>query len=109
METTKKQARRSYSAAEKKELLESYKTSGLSCKQWCKENGIGLSTLHRWLQKERKTENLNPVQTWVPVVTITEEKSDMLKLQVGQITIPVTINTDMRLLATVLKVMKDLC
>jgi len=51
METVTRAKRKSYSAAEKSLLLEAYKTSGLSCKQWCTENHIGLSTLQRWMQK----------------------------------------------------------
>lgn len=109
METKVKQLRRNYSATEKIALLEAYKTSGLSRNQWCKENGIGRNTLQRWIQKERNLENAPPVQTWVPVITIAEAKSDLLHVQIGPFTVAVASNTDLKLLASVLKVMKDLC
>lgn len=33
------------------ELIEKWRASGLSQKQWCKEQGIALSTFHYWLHK----------------------------------------------------------
>jgi len=65
MKTSK---RRTYSSDEKALLLEAYKSNGILRKQWCKENGIGLSTLQRWLQQEKRQMNSDPVQSWVPVV-----------------------------------------
>ncbi|HWR06661.1 IS66 family insertion sequence element accessory protein TnpA [Sporomusa sp.] len=109
METKVKQTRRSYCATEKTALLEAYKTSGLSSKQWCKENGIGLSTLQRWVQKEWNLENAPPLQTWVSVNTIAETKSDRLQVQIGPFTVAVASNTNLKLFASVLKVMKELC
>lgn len=109
METVTRQKRKSYSAAEKSLLVETYKTSGLSCKQWCTENHIGLSTLQRWMQKDWKQKTPHPQQIWIPVVTATEEKSEMLSVQAGPFTIPVDANTDMKLLVRVLTGMRELC
>ncbi|GEM_PF-2687976 len=109
MEKATRQKRKSYSAAEKALLVETYRTSGLSCKQWCTENRIGLSTLQRWIQKEWKPKTPQPQQTWIPVVTATQEKAEILSIQAGPFTIPIAANTDMKLLVSVLTVMRELC
>jgi transposase-like protein len=109
METVTREKRRSYSATEKTLLLEGYKTSGLSCKQWCTENHIGLSTLQRWMQKDWKQKTPQPQQTWIPVVTAAEEKTEILSIQAGPFTVPVAANTDMKLLVSVLAVIRELC
>lgn len=54
MENTITSKRKAYSAVEKAALIAAYKASGLSKKEWCQENAIGLSTLQRWLQHEKK-------------------------------------------------------
>jgi hypothetical protein len=90
-------------------MLEAYKQSDTSKKLWCKENGIGLSTLQKWLQNDKKLTNAKDVQAWVPVLTVMPETADGLLVQIGKFTIPVAKNTDMQLLSTVLKVMTDLC
>ena len=36
--------------------IKMFRESGLSQNKWCKQNGIGISTLTRWLQKD-KTSN----------------------------------------------------
>lgn len=107
METVTKRKHKKYSAAEKELLVNTYKTSGLSCKQWCTENHIGLSTLQRWMREEQKTSQ--PQQTWMPVVTATEKKAETLSLQAGPFTIPIAFNTDMKLLVSVLGVIRELC
>jgi transposase-like protein len=94
---------KTYSAAEKEALLNKYKTSGALRKQWCKENGISLSTLQRWLKDEQNT------QTWVSVVTAPPKYADAISIQAGTFTIPITQNTDVQLLAKVLKVIMELC
>ena len=109
METPTRQKRKNYSAAEKALLVDTYKTSGLSCKQWCIENHIGLSTLQRWMREEREQKTSQPQQTWIPVVTVAEKKAEIISVQAGPFSIPVATNTDMKLLASVLTVMRELC
>lgn len=109
METITRRKHKNYSDAEKALLVNTYKTSGLSCKQWCTENYIGLSTLQRWMREERKQKTSQPQQTWIPVVTATERKEETLSVQAGPFTIPVAVNTDMKLLVSVLGVIRELC
>ena len=109
METITRRKHKNYSVAEKVLLVNTYKTSGLPCKQWCTENHIGLSTLQRWMREDLKQKTSQPQQTWIPVVTATEKKAETLSIQVDPFNIPVTINTDMKLLASVLGVTRELC
>ena len=109
MKSTAKRKHIRYSAVEKASLLEAYKTSGILKRHWCKENGIAPSTLHKWLGEEKKQEQPSNVQAWVPIVTIPSEKSALLPVQVGKITIPVDQHTDMQLLSSVLKVVIAIC
>ena len=62
MKVTARHKRKTYCDAEKKSLLEAYKQSGTSKKLWCKENGIGLSTLHKWLQNDKNLTKPQDVQ-----------------------------------------------
>jgi len=109
MERATRQKRKSYSEAERTGLLGAYRTSGLSIKQWCTENNIGLSTLQRWARNQQKYETSQPQQTWVPVVTTNEENTEALSIQAGPFTIPVAANTNIKLLAIVLTVIRELC
>ena len=109
MEATATHKRKLYCNAEKNPLIEAYKQSGKSKKMWCKENNIGLSTLHKWLQSDKSLTKLQDVQAWVPVITVTPENADTLPVQIGKFTIPVAKHTDMQLLSNVFKVMIDLC
>lgn len=109
METVTSRKHKNYSTAEKVLLVNTYKTSGLSCKQWCTKNHIGLSTLQRWMREEREQKTLQPQQTWIPVVAATEKKAEKISVQAGPFTIPVAVNTDMKLLVSVLGVIRELC
>ena len=109
MEATATHKRKLYCNAEKRSLIEAYTQSGTSKKLWCKENGIGLSTLHKWLQNDKNLTKPQDLQAWVPVITVTPETADGLQIQIGKFTIPVAKHTDVQLLSNVLKMMIDLC
>jgi transposase-like protein len=109
MEATATHKRKTYCNAEKRSLLEAFKQSGTSKKLWCKENGIGLSTLQKWLLNDKNPTKSQDVQAWVPVMEVTPETPDALLVQIGKFTIPVAKHTDLQLLSTVLKVMIDVC
>jgi len=71
--------RKTFSDAEKAALLKSYQNSEKMKKQWCEENAIGLSTLHRWLRQEKNTITPQPLQCWVPVVSALPEQFNSLE------------------------------
>ncbi len=108
MEKSNTKVRRTYTAADKERLLRSFLTSGQTIKQWCQEHQVGLSTLHRWRQDERVTTAVSPVQTWAPVVTVSE-KASTLTVKAGAFHITVSADTDCELLANVLAVVNSVC
>ena len=101
--------RKTYSKTEKTLLLETYKSSGKKKKQWCQENGLGLSTLERWHQQEKKQTRPQPVQSWIPVMATAPEASKVLEIQIGKCKISVDDKTDKKLLADVLSVLVEVC
>lgn len=109
MENIAMRKHRSYSSAEKARVLEEYKASGLRRKVWCRENGVGLSTLNRWLQQENQQVKSQSVQTWMSVMAATPEPSYALTIQIGKCTIPIQAKTDLKLLADVLSVVVQTC
>jgi len=109
MGTTSKQSRQMRSTEERSALLALYRQSGISQKQWCEENHISLSSLRRWLNREKKHTGKGTAQTWAPVEIIPREKESVLTLQSGKFTIAVDKGTDMKLLTFVLKALADLC
>lgn len=74
METASSQKCRAYSTAERVALLETYKRGGITQKRWCEENNIALSTLHKWLEQDKKQAGSHIMQEWAPVVTIPQTK-----------------------------------
>jgi len=105
----KSSKRKTFSAAEKTSLLEAYQGSGKIKKQWCKENGVGLSTLQRWQRQEKDKNQPQPLQSWVPVISTVPEKAKALEIQVGKCIIPIDAKTDLNFLAGVLKVLVEVC
>ena len=51
---TTKQKQKQYTAQEMNELLGAYKRRAVPQKQWCKEHGIAVSTLHKWLNGDKE-------------------------------------------------------
>ena len=101
--------RKTFSNAEKALLLEAYQTSGKTKNQWCKDNGVGLSTLQRWMYQEKNTTKHQPLQNWIAVVPTVPEKPKNIELQLGKYIIPIDRQTDLDLLESVLKVLVKVC
>ena len=101
--------RKTFSTAEKAELLKSYQDSGKAKKTWCKENGLGLSTLQRWLHQENNQINPQPLQNWVSIVPTAPVQSKELEIQIGKCIVPINRQTDLNLLTGVLKVLVEVC
>ena len=104
--TSKSKARNAY---EKASLIAAYKASGLSKKEWCQKNDIGLRTLQRWLQQENKQGRQQQIQNWVPVIPAMPEQLDSLEIQIGNFKITVDAKTDKKLLSMVLGILVELC
>lgn len=101
--------RKRYSEKEKTKLLAAYKASGLSQKQWSKENAIGQSTLQRWLKQERKPANSQPLPSWIPVIPTAPATAGNLEIQIGKCKLLWIYKTDKQLLTTVLGIVVQVC
>jgi len=98
-----------YSAKEGTALVEGYRSGGLSQKRWCEENGISLSTLRKWLQREKQEPDARLEQTWAPVSFEEQVQECILQVRAGKFSIAVGKGTDMELLSAVLRVVAELC
>lgn len=101
--------RKTFTDVEKAALLKSYHDSGKTKKAWCKETGVGLSTLHRWLHQDQSPMNPQPLPNWISVISTAPVPSKDLAIHVGKCTIPIDQRTDLNLLAGVLKVLVEVC
>jgi transposase-like protein len=98
-----------YSAQERAKLLAAYKSSGEHQKEWCEEHGIAVSTLHKWLNRDKKQAGTQITQNWAPVTVLPQTKDSMLLSQVGKFSITVEKSTDTELLLAVLSMVVPLC
>lgn len=57
---------RQRSAQEIKQLLEKYRASGLTQSEYCQQTGVGLSTLGRYLRRNRSEQRLVRVKLEAP-------------------------------------------
>ena len=109
METTKTQKRKKYTKPEKTELLNLYQCSGMSIKAWCEENGIAISTLHKWLKLDREQADTKVTQHWAAITVLPKAGGSTVLLQAGKFSIEVKESTDRELLAAVLAMLVPLC
>ena len=109
MGTASSSRQRPYSAKERAALVEGYQSGGLSQKRWCEENGVSLSTLRKWLQREKQEPDARPEQTWAPVSVEEQKQEDFLHVRSGKFSIAVGKGADMELLSAVLRVVAALC
>ncbi len=89
METTKTQKCKKYTNPEKAELLILYQCSGMSAKTWCEENGIGVSTLQKWLNLDRKQADTKVTQHWAAIAVLPKAGGRTVLLQAGKFSIEV--------------------
>ena len=77
----KKINRRSYSLSEKENYLDLYFRSGLSCRQFALQHGIGCTTLLDWLAACRSDEKSVPLQSKSMNMDAKEEMLEKLRAE----------------------------
>ncbi len=94
-----------------RQQIEAIKSSGLTRKVYCEQNGIKLSTLDYWCQKLSHLEKGNKPNGigWIPLQIREDGPSSGIDLRVGRITIVVKRGFDPSLLADVLRTVNTLC
>ncbi|HZW49267.1 MAG TPA: hypothetical protein VFF80_03935 [Bacillota bacterium] len=109
MEIRKIQKHKSHTKQERIELLNLYQCSGVSTKAGCEENGIAVSTLHKWLKLDKKQADAKVTQGWAAITVLPQTKGGSVFLQAGKFSIEVRESTDRELLAAVLAMLVPLC
>lgn len=109
MEIGKIQKYKRHTEQERTELLNSHQCSGMSAKAWCEENGIAVSTLHKWLKFDKKQADTEVTQNWAAITLLPQTKGGSVLLQAGKFSIEVKESTDRELLAAVLAMLVPLC
>ena len=109
MEIIKTQKYKRRTEPEKIELLNLYQRSGVSKKAWCEKNGIGVSTLHKWLKHDKKQTNAKVMQNWAAITVLPKARGGSVLLQAGKFSIEVKESTNRELLAAVLAMLVPLC
>jgi hypothetical protein len=90
-----------------RQQIETFKTSGMSRKEYCEKNQIKLSTLDYWRQRFSSPEEKKE-SAWVPI-KISEDSLSGIDLRVGRMTIAVKPGFDRALLMELLQTISALC
>ena len=99
----------------RQELLQSFKSSGLTQQAWCLTNGVKVSNLRYWLGQERKG-GLNDPDTkepqWLTLKVETSisnsSSSQSLLVQAGHYSVAVPVGFDAEHLGRVLRTLSGL-
>ena len=91
--------------------IDAWKSSGLSRKVYCEQNGIKVSTLDYWCQKLRPSGKRNETgkANWIPLRIDDGETSSSIDLQIGRITVVIKPGFDAALLTELLRTIGALC
>jgi hypothetical protein len=90
-----------------RQQIETFKSSGLSRREFCENNQIKLSTLDYWRQKLSAPEEKKD-SGWIPI-KIADDNSSGIDLHVGRITIVVKPGFDRKLLVELIQTISVLC
>jgi hypothetical protein len=96
-----------HTAAQRKKLVSEYQTSGQAQNEWCKENGIGKSTLSKWLKDAIDTPMVQ--QTWARVQINSADSKPVLVIKIGNFKIQVDEGFSKTLLTEILEVLVTVC
>jgi len=95
-----------------KARIEAYKDSGLSAKEFCKQQNMSTRQLYYWLRKETLKEQTGNTVQWLSVSLSGQEDtslSSFLTVKVGPAVIEVREGFNEKLLLDVVKVLSTLC
>jgi hypothetical protein len=97
------------------QMVRGYQSSGLSRREYCKQNEIQMHCLDYWQRKFKKqTAGLaEKKQTgWIPLQVSEEEKQGSaggIRLRIGRVVFEVELGFDPQLLAEALRVVRSTC
>ena len=99
-----------YRLQEWSQIIQAGQNSGLSKREFCRQNGISERQYYYWLKKLRETvaETASPhlVHLEAPV----PQSEDILRIQkIGQADLRLPVNTDAEAVAAILRALQQLC
>lgn len=95
-----------------KQTIADCKASGLSARQWCEKNNINLSTYKYWLTRVNKQKNSATDICWAEMKipeTVRHSGSTSITIRYDNFVLDIHQNTDLQLLAVVLKTLRSSC
>ncbi len=90
----------------------SFKESGLSIPEWCKENNVKTSTLRYWLNKIKTEDNLKSIEDdWVTIAVNNslETKVSPIVVRVGPFSVEIQPGFDRSTLTEVIAAIHGVC
>lgn len=96
----------------RQELVDQYRKSGMTQKDWCNENNIKQSTLGTWISKENKMNNVVN-QKWIEATPAPKDYkksvSKFIEIKIGDFTITLTEGFNKEVFGEVAKELQKLC
>ncbi|OPZ88192.1 MAG: hypothetical protein BWY74_03221 [Firmicutes bacterium ADurb.Bin419] len=96
-----------------KQTIADCKASGLSARQWCEKNNIKISTYKYWITRLNKQKNSATDICWaemkIPKEMIGHTASPSITIKYDNFVLDIHENTDLQLLAAVLKTLRSTC
>lgn len=95
------------------ERVNEYKNSNLSQRVWCEQNGVNVSALRYWLRNLREISNFSlsehtSSEFEFANVSITQDLSQMLMIEIQGVKLSITNNYDEILLLKLIKTLRKL-
>lgn len=90
--------------------VDTFKASGLTQAQFCKNNGYKVKQFNYWLRKFRELNNgsNNNEMKWIPV-SVEDPRVSKLNIRIGSAVIEVESGFDAKLLTEVIKTLGAVC
>lgn len=90
--------------------VETFKASGLTQAQFCKNNGYKVKQFNYWLRKFRELNNgsNNNEMKWIPV-SVEDPRASKINIRIGSAVIEVENGFDANLLTEVIKTLGAVC
>lgn len=98
-----------YRLQEWSQIIQAGQNSGLSKREFCRQNGISERQYYYWLKKLRETVVETASPYFVRLEDPVNKREHMLRIQIGQADLRLPANTDAEAVAAILRALQQLC
>lgn len=98
-----------YRLREWSQIIQAVQNSGLSKREFCRQNGISERQYYYWLKKLREAVTETAPPHLVHLEESAPKSEDILRIQIGQADLRLPVNTDMEAVAAILRALQQLC